>query len=64
MNNAIYDRVLEMRGKDESFINPDISIAYDSKLDNVVEAATMIKTHMDKNNTILIYGDYDNDFSK
>jgi len=64
MSNTVYDKVLEMRGKGDEFINPKLSIVYEQKVDNVVEAATLLKKHMSDNNLILVYGDYDCDLIK
>jgi len=61
MKKPIFDRVLSMRNKDERFINGDLSMAYESKLESVEDAVELISEHMSKNHKIMIYGDYDSD---
>ena len=58
----LFERLLSIRGLDESFLNPKYeNLADPFILPDLEKAVTRVKSAIDKNEKILIYGDYDVD---
>lgn len=63
---SIIDQYLKLKNKDRNFLKLDvgsIDMLYSKKLKNTDIAVKCLKEHIDKNNHILVYTDYDCDFN-
>ena len=57
----IVEKYMEIKGKDSTFLKPNIDILYKKKLKGIVEGVELIRKHMDAGNKILNYTDFDVD---
>lgn len=60
----IVEQYLKLKNKDRTFLNldvDDIDMLYTKKLKNIDAAVSILKKHIDNNNHILVYTDFDCD---
>lgn len=58
---TIIDKYLESIGKDRNFLKPKLDEEFGVSIKGISDGVELIKKHIEKNSTILIYGDYDVD---
>lgn len=61
---SIIEKYMELKGKNVDFLKPSISILYNEKLKGIDEGVSLIREHMDNNNKILNFSDYDCDLPR
>lgn len=60
-NMTIVKEYLRQKGKDEDFLEGDVDLFYKKKLSGIDDGVELINSHMNRNNRILIYCDFDCD---
>ena len=60
-NMKIVNKYLKLKGKDEEFLTPSLSLLYAKKLVGIMDAVQLISLHMNNKNKILVYTDLDAD---